>query len=214
MNTFDRIKDFLGIETEAPGPECDVTIGIANADGLAATDGRSTYLLDEEKPAAQEADYFHAAREPLDASSRLLGVDFDEAAEAVVEVELYFVNNLSDTMRDAAEAVSNLATLLLTLPPDEPKTYNGPLAFYPHYESIILRDAFPEKDFDRILWVAQQDRIWVDAWGHLHDLDLMPLDYKLNILSLLHEWIGQGILPVNPYDCPLIQRLRADLLGD
>lgn len=204
--SLQRLQKFLGIETDKTVAEPSVTVNedvdlydAHNFGGLVHP-GDS----DDSGGAEQGFEFDDEYLSPIDPDR------FDDGDDEIVE--FIVIDNLSEVFRRATQSLRAFHSLLD--PPDEPKTYNGPRAYYPHYPSIILRDAFTEKDFGRILWVARQDRIWVDAWGHMHDLDKMPVDYKLNILSLLHEWVGQGVLPMNPYDCPLIQRLRADLLGD
>ena len=98
---------------------------------------------------------------------------------------------------------------------DEPYQYqeSGPV-FYPNYESVIATHVFPVGGVLRLPWLLEQDRIWVDAWGHIHNIDLMPREYVLNVLILIHEHLGHGTVSFDPYTAPLIQALRDRVLDD
>jgi hypothetical protein len=73
---------------------------------------------------------------------------------------------------------------------NEPYTNRAGYTFTPHEDSVIAADVF-EPDACHLPWVAFQDRIWVDRWGHIHDVDLMPQSYLLNVFALIHRYAAR-----------------------
>lgn len=87
----------------------------------------------------------------------------------------------------------------------EPHTYASGATFGPRRDSVVRESLYPENTSQR--WVLQQDKIWVDYWGNVHEIDKMEHEYKLNILCFIHRnwsdeegWYG-----------PLVERLHEDL---
>lgn len=71
----------------------------------------------------------------------------------------------------------------------EPRDVHGH-TYTPHEASIIAVDVYPVNAC-HLPWLLGQDRVWVDYWGHVHDLTLMPRDYLLNVFALVHRYAAK-----------------------
>ena len=84
--------------------------------------------------------------------------------------------------------------------------YASGAEFAPNAPSLIFANLYPPNQ-DRS-WLVGQDVIWVDFWGHVHLIDRMDREYKLNVLCYIHrtwahrrdDWYG-----------PLVERLHTEL---
>lgn len=88
----------------------------------------------------------------------------------------------------------------------EPRTNAGGYTFTPNEGSIVAEDVFPVNG-NNVPWLLGQDRIWVDYWGHVHDLELMPQPYRLNVFGLLHRYAARHDT-LEVLQSPLVERLH------
>ena len=95
----------------------------------------------------------------------------------------------------------------------EPRDVHGH-TYTPHLPSVIAADVY-EVNACHLPWLLGQDRVWVDYWGHVHDLDLMPRDYLLNVFGLIRRYAAkrrdEGPTTSEVLTSPLVERLHDKL---
>jgi hypothetical protein len=88
---------------------------------------------------------------------------------------------------------------------DEEHLYESGAAFPAAWDSVVVPYVYPRNTSQH--WVLGQDELWVDYWGHVHLIDMMDFEYKLNVLNFIHrKWSNR-----DGWYGPLVERLHADI---